>query len=167
MSRYIFLFNLDAFFKQGFLQQMELLRKIPVSEARRMVGEIQLNGKMAAFIKKNRDRCYIVTECPDVWLEDIMDKLGMTDNIFSSKATVKDDYIQDVISIVDKNAVVNQVNLPFAAVGNGDDDAGMIVAAEIGIGYGGVRSIAPAVLACASHAVYEEDKLVDFLERLV
>lgn len=140
MSRYIFLFNLDAFFKQSFLQQMELLRKIPVSETRRMAGEIQLNEKLAAFIKKNRDRCYIVTDCPDVWLEDI---------------------------IVDKNTVISQMKVPFVAVGNGDNDAEMIAAAEIGIGYGGVRSIAPAVLACASHAVYEEDKLVDFLERLV
>lgn len=43
----------------------------------------------------------------------------------------------------------------------------MIEAAEVGIGYGGVREIAPAVLACASHAIYDEEKLVEFLERLL
>lgn len=43
----------------------------------------------------------------------------------------------------------------------------MIEAAEVGIGYGGVREIAPAVLACATHAIYEEEKLVEFLERLL
>ena len=43
----------------------------------------------------------------------------------------------------------------------------MVEAAEVGIGYGGVREIAPAVLACASHAIYDEEKLVEFLERLL
>ena len=80
---------------------------------------------------------------------------------------VENDYIQDVLSVVDKNAVINQMVLPFVAVGEGNNDAEMIEAAEIGIGYGGVREIAPSVLACASHAVYQEEKLVEFLERLV
>lgn len=87
--------------------------------------------------------------------------------MFSSKALVKDNYIQDVFSVVDKNAVVSQMILPFVAVGDGNNDAEMIEAAEIGIGYGGVREIAPAVLECASHAIYCEEKLVDLLERLL
>lgn len=57
--------------------------------------------------------------------------------------------------------------LPFVAIGDGNNDAEMIEAAEVGIGYGGVREIAPAVLACATHAIYEEEKLVEFLERLL
>ena len=76
-------------------------------------------------------------------------------------------HFQDVSSIVDKNAVIGQMVLPFVAVGDGNNDAEMIEAAEIGIGYGGVREIAPSVLACASHAVYQEQKLVEFLERLI
>ncbi|KAI4450934.1 hypothetical protein C823_005471 [Eubacterium plexicaudatum ASF492] len=79
---------------------------------------------------------------------------------------MKDDYIQDIFSIVDKNAVISQMVLPFVAVGDGNNDAEMIEEAEIGIGYGGVREIAPSVLACASHAIYDEKKLVEFLERL-
>lgn len=39
----------------------------------------------------------------------------------------------------------------------------MIAAAEIGIGFGGVRDIAPAVLKSATHAAYSEDKLCQFL----
>ena len=78
-----------------------------------------------------------------------------------------DDYIEDVFNIVDKNAVIGQMVLPFVAIGDGNNDAEMIEAAEVGIGYGGVREIAPAVLACASHAIYDEEKLVEFLERLL
>lgn len=154
-------------FKQSFLKRVELLRNIPVSEVRKTVAEINLNEKLVDFIKTNRERCYIVTGNLDVWIEDLVKKLGMEKNIFCSKALVKNDFIQDVFSIVDKNAVTGQMVLPFVAVGDGNNDAEMIDAAEIGIGYGGVRSIAPSVLACASHVVYQEDKLVDFLEKLI
>lgn len=154
-------------FKQSFLQRIELLREIPVSKVREMIGNIEINEELAEFIKKNKERCYIVTGNLDVWIEKLVKKLGMEDNTFSSKALVKDDYIQDVFSVVNKNAVISQMVLPFVAVGDGNNDAEMIEAAEIGIGYGGVRNIAPAVLACASHAVYTEKKLVEFLERLL
>ena len=153
-------------FKQSFLQRVELLKNIPVSEVNRMIGEIQLNELLVEFIKKNQERCYVVTGNLDVWIEDLMKKIGMEKNLFSSKALVKDDYIQDIFSIVDKNAVISQMVLPFVAVGDGNNDAEMIEEAEIGIGYGGVREIAPSVLACASHAIYDEKKLVEFLERL-
>ncbi len=153
-------------FKQSFLQRVELLKNIPVSEVNRMIGEIQLNELLVQFVKKNQERCYVVTGNLDVWIADLMKKIGMEKNLFCSKALVKDDYIQDIFSIVDKNAVISQMVLPFVAVGDGNNDAEMIEEAEIGIGYGGVREIAPSVLACASHAIYDEKKLVEFLERL-
>lgn len=153
-------------FKQSFLQRVELLKDIPVSEVNRMIGEIQLNERLVEFVKKNQERCYIVTGNLDVWIEDLMKNIGMEKNLFSSKALVKDDYIQDIFSIVDKNAVISQMVLPFVAVGDGNNDAEMIEEAEIGIGYGGVREIAPSVLACATHAIYDEKKLVEFLERI-
>lgn len=153
-------------FKQSFLQRVELLKNIPVSEVSRMIGEIKLNELLIEFVKKNQERCYVVTGNLDVWIENLMKKIGMEKNLFCSKALVKDDYIQDIFSIVDKNAVISQMVLPFVAVGDGNNDAEMIEEAEIGIGYGGVREIAPSVLACASHAIYDEKKLVEFLERL-
>lgn len=154
-------------FKQSFLQRVDLLKDISVSEVRRMIGEIALNERLADFIRRNQDRCHIVTGNLDVWIEELIKKLGMERNTFSSKAIVREDHISDVFSIVDKNMVISQMVLPFVAVGDGNNDAEMIEAADVGIGYGGVRTIAPAVLACASHVVYDEERLVDFLERLL
>lgn len=154
-------------FKQSFLQRVDLLKEIPVSRVSRMISEIRVNERLVDFIRRNHERCYIVTGNLDVWIEELIKKLAMEHNTFCSKASVKEDYIQDVISVVDKNAVISQMVLPFVAVGDGNNDAEMIEAAEIGIGYGGVRNIAPAVLNCASHAIYDEKKLVDFLEKLL
>lgn len=154
-------------FKQSFLQRVELLKDIPVSRIDSIVNEIELNEPLVEFIKKNSERCHIVTGNLDIWIDSLVKKIGMEKQVFSSKALTKDDRLQDVFSVVDKNAVISQMVLPFVAVGDGNNDAEMIEAAEIGIGYGGVREIAPAVLECASHAIYSEDKLVDFLERLL
>ena len=51
-------------------------------------------------------------------------------------------------------------------MGDGSNDADMISMAEVGIGFGGVRRIAPSVLEVCTHAIYEEGRLVDFLRRL-
>ena len=154
-------------FKQSFLQRVDLLKNVPVSEVNEMVSKIQLNNHLVDFIRVNHDRCYIVTGNLDVWIDGLIRKIGMERNTFCSKAIVKNDYIEDVFNIVDKNAVIGQMVLPFVAIGDGNNDAEMIEAAEVGIGYGGVREIAPTVLACASHAIYDEEKLVEFLERLL
>lgn len=154
-------------FKQSFLQRAELLRDIPISEVCRIVNEIPLNEKVVEFIRNNRERCYIVTENLDAWIRGLIEKIGIGSHVFCSKAQVKDNYLQEVISIVDKSAVVSQMVLPFVAVGNGDNDAEMIEAAEVGIGYGVTGEVAASVLNCASHVVYQEEKLVEFLQRLV
>lgn len=154
-------------FKQSFLQRVELLKSIPVSDVCQLVSEIRLNEKIVDFMRNNKNRCYIVTGNLDVWIKSLIEKLGMEAHTFCSNALVKENYLQDVISIVDKNAVVSQIVLPFVAVGDGNNDAEMIEAAEIGIGYGGVRNVAPSILSCASHVVYSEKTLVEFLQRLL
>lgn len=154
-------------FKQSFLQRVELLKGIPVPQVRDIVSNIELNDRLVDFIQSNKSRCYIVTGNLDVWIEGLIEKLGMEKNVFCSKALLNGDYIQDVFNIVDKDAVIRQMVLPFVAVGDGNNDAEMIEAAEVGIGYGGVRPVAASVLECATHVVYQEDKLVDFLNKLL
>lgn len=154
-------------FKQSFLQRVELLKKVPVPQIRDIVSNIELNDRLVDFIQANKSRSYIVTGNLDVWIEGLIEKLGMEKNVFCSKALLDGDYIQDVFNIVDKDAVIRQMVLPFVAVGDGNNDAEMIEAAEVGIGYGGVRPVATSVLECATHVVYQEEKLVDFLQKLL
>lgn len=154
-------------FKQSFLKRVELLMGASVSEVRSIVADIEVNERLVDFIRINKDRCYIVTGNLDVWVDGLIQKIGMEKNMFCSKALVQDDLIQSVFSVVDKNAVISQMVVPFVAVGDGNNDAEMISAAEVGIGYGGVRDVAPSVMDCASHVIYSENKLVDFLQRLV
>ncbi len=201
MSKYIFLFDLDATitgaeilpeiaskinkldemreltektmsgeipFYHSFLERVDLLKGIPVSTVREIIDTVPLNEKMVEFIKENRERCYVVTGNLDIWICELMKKIGMEGHYFCSHASMENDYITKVDHVVDKQEVIKSfADTPFVAIGDGNNDAQMIAAAEIGIGFGGVRDIAPAVLKCATHATYSEEKLCQFLKRLL
>ena len=154
-------------FDKSFSNRIEFLKEIPVSRVADIVANVPLNEKLVEFIRENSDRCYVVTGNLDVWIAGLMDKLGMKEHCLCSKAIVENDQIISVDKIIDKAEAVKVFDKPFVAIGDGNNDAPMIEAAEIGIGFGGVREIAPAVLQCATHATYSEDKLCQFLKQLL
>lgn len=105
MSKYVFLFDLDATitkveilpeisaeigkdkemrelteramrgeipFERSFRERVSILKDIPVSKVRKIVENIPLNEQVAAFIRQNSDRCYVITGNLDIWIEDLM-----------------------------------------------------------------------------------------------
>ncbi|MBQ2802869.1 MAG: phosphoserine phosphatase [Lachnospiraceae bacterium] len=154
-------------FKQSFLQQVEVFKRIPVREVCKVVEEMPLNEELLRFIQRYHNRCYIVTEYMDVWICELIERMRMRDNIYCSEAEVVGEFLHSIYHIIDRNTIVTEIKVPYIAVGNSNNASHMIELAEVGVGYGGVRTIAPSVLACASHVIYDEFKLVEFLERLV
>lgn len=154
-------------FKQSFIKRVELLKEISVKDIQDYIYDIPLNDEIVSFITANKERCFVVTGNLNVWIEKLMRKLGLENNYFSSKALVKGDYIEKIVSVIDKDAIIRQFITPCVVIGDGNNDAEMMELAVIGIGFGGVRRIAPSILECASHAVYEEKTLCQFLERLL
>lgn len=159
----------DISFNKSFLQKVELLKYISVSDINDRVSKIPLNNRLISFIKRNKERCYIITENLDIWIEKLILSIGggVEKNIFCSKAIANQDYIQNITSIIDKNIIVNQMTLPCIAIGSEDNDVDMISIAEIGIGYGGIKKITSNVLSCVDYAIYDEKKLASFLEKLL
>ena len=89
-------------FKSSFLKRVEILSVMNVSETRAMVAEIPLNENIAQFIRENRDRCYVVTGNLDIWINDLMRKLGLNDHVYCSRANYKNDKITQIVSVIDK-----------------------------------------------------------------
>ena len=69
--------------------------------------------------------------------------------------------------IINKKETVVSLGENIIVVGDGNNDAEMISVAKIGIGFGAVREIAPAVLRCCTHAIYDEHTLVEFLKKFI
>lgn len=154
-------------FEQSFLERIELLKDIPVDEVADMVRDIPVNDMIVDFIRENADRCYVVTGNLDVWISKLMDKIGMSGHCLCSEAMVNDNKISKVKKVIDKSQAIANLDKPFVAIGDGNNDAEMIAAAEVGIGFGGVRDIAPAVMQSATHATYSEERLCQFLRQLL
>lgn len=157
----------DIPFKTSFLNRVEILSGVNVSEVSDMVANIPLNNAIANFIIENKERCYIVTGNLDVWISKLINNLDMNDHVYCSKANVKDDRISQVISVVDKELIVRQFVQPLVVIGDGDNDAGMAKFADIAIGFGGVRNIAPSLLRNIDYAFYDDERCVDFLKSLL
>ncbi len=154
-------------FRTSFLQRVNILSDISVTEVNRIVADIPLNDAIADFIMRNNERCYVVTGNLDIWISGLMDKLGMGSHTYCSKADVKDDRISKVVSVVDKELTIKQFVQPMVAIGDGDNDAGMCHTADLGIGFGGVREIAPALLRSCDYAFYDDKRCADFLWKLL
>lgn len=154
-------------FKTSFLSRVNILKDIPVSEVNDLVKDIPLNENICNFITNNPDRCYIVTGNLDIWISGLMKKLHMENHCYCSKADVLDDHISKIISIADKELLAKQFVQPIIVIGDGDNDSGMARIADIAIGFGGVRKIAPSLLRNIDYAFYNEKKCSDFLRNLL
>jgi HAD superfamily phosphoserine phosphatase-like hydrolase len=154
-------------FKNSFLARVNMLKQIPVSRVAELVEQVPINEELAKFIREYKDCCYIVTGNIDVWIEKLIDRIGLPmTHCFCSTASVNEDMLTTVNSVVEKELVTRQFVVPIVAVGDGSNDAEMIHMADVGIGYGGVRPIAYSLICNATHAIYDEGRLCSFLRVL-
>ncbi|CEI72250.1 MULTISPECIES: HAD-IB family phosphatase [Romboutsia] len=154
-------------FEESFLKRIEILKEIPIKKVRNIVKNITLNEELIKFILENIDRCIIITGNLDIWICELMDMLGLNDIYYSSKALTDGQYIKSVVNVIKKEDIIKEIDGPVVAIGDGSNDSKMIEYADIGIGFGAVRPIAPSVLNVCDYAFYEEEKLCQFLKRLL
>ncbi len=154
-------------FQSSFLARVEMLKTIPVSRVAEIVEKTPLNEKLVQFIRTHASRCYIVTGNIDVWIEKLIKRIGLPmSHCYCSSASVSDDYIISVNSVVDKEKIAKQFVVPVVAVGDGSNDAEMVRLADVGIGYGGVRPVAYSLMCNATHVICDEHRLCSFLHML-
>lgn len=154
-------------FKNSFLSRVEMLKTIPVSKVAGIVENIPLNEEIVKFISENSEDCYIATGNIDVWIEKLINRIELPmSHCLCSTASVQDDKLVSVNSVLDKGMAVKQFVRPVVAIGDGSNDAEMIRLAEVGIGFGGVRPVAYSLMSNATHVVYDEKRLCNFLRTL-
>lgn len=154
-------------FKYSFLKRVEILGKIDVDTVSDMIEKLPLNENIAKFVEENRDSCYIITGNLDVWIYKLLERIGMREHCYCSKALVEDRRIKKVISVLDKGRQVDQIVQPFISIGDGDNDSAMAEKAKIAIGFGGVRDIAPSLMRTIDYAFYNEITLYNFLNSIL
>lgn len=159
----------DLLFEESFTQRVGLLRDIPVDEVASLISNIKVNEWLVKFLNENKENCYIVTSNLDVWINKLMKKIGMQNNYFCSKASVKKGKIEKIESILSKKSIVEKFQSEgnnVIAIGDGSNDRMMIETANIGIGFGGIRTISPELIDVVDYAVYDEKRLYQFMNQI-
>ena len=154
-------------FEQGFKKRVDLLKSVPLSAARSIAARIPLNNEIAGFIRKNPQRCIILTGNLDAWIMPIIEKLGMKGRCLCSRAQVCEDRLLGIASVLDKGAACQKLPHPFVAIGDGSNDVGMIRSADIGIAFGGARKPPTGLIAAADMFVQDENELIGILKKLL
>lgn len=160
----------DIPFEDGFRKRMKIVQDIPVSSINKTILDIPLNEKLVDFIKKNKENCFIVSGSVNILISELMEKLDMADHYYSSKATVKDDKIVSIDTVIKKEKIAQfykrNSESKVITIGDGSNDAKMAEVADIAIAFGGVRQIAPSLLKVSDYAVYNENELCDLLKNI-
>jgi phosphoserine phosphatase len=148
-------------FESSLRRRVEILRGVPVSQVRAIVAAIEVDPHIEAFLSEHRDRCTIVTGNLDVWIEDLVARVGVP--CLSSIARVDGDRLVELTSVLDKVEAVRDCAGTLCSIGDGHNDLGLIAATDFGIAYGGVHAPAPGLLEVATHAVYDPLRLCELL----
>lgn len=154
-------------FKTSFLHRIDLLKEIDCNKVADDVAEIPVNSHIVQFITQNKERCCVVTGNLDCYIGKLVAKIGLADRVYCSKTQVVNGQLKSVISVIDKELTAKQFVQPLVVIGDGDNDSGMAKCAEIAIGFGGVRGIAPSLLRNIDFAFYDDKRCADFLKTLL
>lgn len=153
-------------FAENFAKRVELLRCVPVSMAREIAESMPVYTEIAAFLRDYSERCLIFTGNLDVWIEPLIERLGMRGRCRSSVARVEANRLIGVGKILDKTAQAKRLPHPFVAIGDGDNDMGLLSEADIGIAFSGARAISENVKNAANRVFDDEAALAHYLRSL-
>ena len=154
-------------FDSSFKLRCLLLGQIPLVRVRELITEVPLDYEIASFIKENASDCYIVTGNLDIWVADLVEKLGCA--MYSSKGVFESGLLRVSHLLNKADAISNLLRDGYdrvIAVGDGANDAGMLAKASLGIAYAGVHSPASAAVTAANAVVYEASTLCRLLKML-
>lgn len=155
-------------FAESLRNRVDILKQVPIAKVCSIIGQVKLNDRLVAFIRRFSAACYIVTGNLDVWVSSLCSSI--CNNVFTSVAVAENDELLGLSHVLDKYEVAKQLRQRhdfIIAVGEGHNDAGMMQVADVGIAFGAVHKPASSVLETASHAIYSQEVLCRFLQPLL
>lgn len=136
-------------FDESFRKRFGLLRHVPLSVVQHITAAIPLDPHIAAFIAENRNCCAIVTGNLDCWIAPLAATLGCS--IHCSRSAREGNGLA-LAAILNKGEVIAAMRAEgrrVVAIGDAANDIPMLLAADLGIAFGGLREPAPGLLAVA------------------
>lgn len=157
----------DVPFVDSFIQRVQILGNLPVSEVADLLEKTPLYDSLAQFIRANSDSCAIVTGNVIDWCSKLMARLGC--ETYGSLAIVENNRIKKLTRILKKEDVVSlykEKGYKVVFVGDGNNDVEAMRLSDVSIAAGLTHNPAKSVLSVADYAVYSEKALCRLLNQL-
>jgi HAD superfamily phosphoserine phosphatase-like hydrolase len=154
-------------FIESFINRVNLLKDLPVSEINDLISKVKLNKEIIEFINKNKDNCIIATGNLDCWVEKLCKLIGCV--YYTSNAKVKDNKIIKLSKILKKEDIVNyykENGCKVIYIGDGHNDLEAMRIADVSIACGIVHNPAHSILPFSNYLVYSQTTLCNLIQRL-
>lgn len=154
-------------FEESFAMRVELLKSVPISRAQAIVKRVPVYEGIAAFLKTHAQRCIIVSGNLDVWIASLVETLGMRGRCICSRARTQGDGLLGISEILCKDSAARRLSHPLIAIGDGDNDIGLLREADVGIAFSGARRVSDRLRRAADLAIDNETELLAYLQTLL
>lgn len=152
-------------FSSSFKLRCKLLVDVPISRVKTIVLQINLFKKVVKFIQQAKGNCFIATGNLDVWIEDIIKKIGCT--TYSSEAIYKGDKLLGISRILDKGDAIKDIRTKgfdrIIAIGDGMGDIDMFRQADVSIFFSEDHQPANALKDVCDYLIFDETTLCEIL----
>lgn len=130
--------------------------------------QVEFDPALLEFIIRHRQQSFVVTGNLDVWVQPMLDKLGIQS--FTSTARIgRDGQVEGVEHILHKGDAVSSLRGRFdciVAVGEGMNDVPMFEAADWRVAFGGVHSPNKVLVKLSDFITYDGKALCRLLNTL-
>ena len=155
-------------FAESFARRVGMLGHLSVERVSELLAGVRLFDGPVAFIRRNTDKCFVVSSNLDCWCRSLAGRIGCEG--FYSEAKVENDSVADITSILCKEDVVagfRQSGEKVVFIGDGDNDFEAMREADIAIVCAMTHTPTPRLRSVADYVVDSETELCDILERLL
>lgn len=142
-------------FAASFVHRVQLLQNIPVSEVAELLAQVSLHEELVRFIRAQGDYAAIVTGNLSCWVQALVQRIGC--KTYASQAVMQNGQVHGVRTILKKEKIVQhyqQQGRRVVFVGDGDNDAKAMQAADIAFAFGAVHKPAIRALQAAKQVVF-------------
>lgn len=154
-------------FERSFRLRFQILRNVPLARIQDITGSVRLDPDIAAFIRAEADRCFIVTGNLDLWVAPLMTVLPC--RWFCSKGHLGPTGAVELGEVQLKSRAIRELRSSgsdVVAIGDSSNDVPMFEEADVGIAYGGVHEPVAALHEMADYVVYDGATLCRLLATL-